>query len=322
MAIGIGLAILASLCFASGNLIEKWAVDRIPPFSHRHIAEALRSLLRSKWWLLGAVISVIGLLVQILAYSKIAITVVQAVGVAGIVLLVVFARVTLGERLKRRELFGLGCAAFSLVLVALSLTKESDAAGLHGRMGVLLLVTVLTLLVVLVVLATPASRNDKTGFVFGCTAGLLYGLSGVGAKGISTLVAINGWPGWIPQSLASPYLYLFLGCWALGLCVFQVGIQRSRVGIVASLNSAVASAFVVAAGMIIFGEHLPAEPVLRLLRLVGFAGILVGSALVGWGNADTSLPVEAALAVGKPDNARHLLTNRAPSPRPDHEGSA
>ena len=295
MAIGISLAIFASVCFASGNIIEKWAVDRIPTFSYRRVGAAFRSVIRSKWWLIGAAISVIGLLVQILAYSRVAITVVQAVGVAGVVLLIVFARLGLGERLKRREVLGLGCAVLSLVLVSLSLTRETDSAGLHGRMGVLLLVSVLTLLFVLVVLATPAFRSDKSGFVFGCTAGLLYGLSGVGAKGISTFVAIDGWPGWIPHAVASPYLYLFLGCWALGLGVFQVGIQRCRVGVVASLNSVVASAFVVATGLVIFGEHLPADPILRLLRLVGFAGILVGSALVGWGNADTSLPAASAV---------------------------
>jgi drug/metabolite transporter (DMT)-like permease len=297
MAIGIGLAILASLCFASGNIMEKWAVDRIPPLSHRHLRESFRSLARSKWWLLGAAISVIGLLIQILAYSKVAITVVQAVGVTGIVLLIVFARLSLGERLKRREVLGLSCAAVSLVLVSVSLTRGSDSAGLHGRMGVLLLVSVLTLLFVLIVIATPALRRDKTGFVFGCTAGLLYGMSGVGAKGLSTLVATDGWPAWIPYAVKSPYLYLFLGCWALGIAVFQIGIQRCRVGVVASLNSVVASAFVVAAGMAIFEEHLPADPVLRAFRLVGFVGILVGSALVGWGGAETSLPAEVAVPV-------------------------
>lgn len=277
--------------------MEKWAVDRIPPLSHRHLGESFRSLVRSKWWLVGAAISVIGLLIQILAYSKVAITVVQAVGVTGIVLLIVFARLSLGERLGRREVLGLSCAALSLVLVSVSLTRGSDSAGLQGRMGVLLLVSVLTLLFVLVVLATPALRSDKTGFVFGCMAGLLYGLSGVGAKGLSTLVALDGWPAWIPHAVKSPYLYLFLGCWALGIGVFQIGIQRCRVGVVASLNSVVASAFVVAAGMAIFEEHLPADPVLRVLRLVGFVGILVGSALVGWGNAETSLPAAAAVPV-------------------------
>src|ERR1700722_20020826 len=109
MAIGISLAIFASVCFAAGNIIEKWAVDRIPTFSYRHVGEAFRSVIRSKWWLVGAAISVIGLLVQILAYSKVAITVVQAVGVAGVVLLIVFARLSLGERLQRREVLGLTC---------------------------------------------------------------------------------------------------------------------------------------------------------------------------------------------------------------------
>ena len=117
-------------------------------------------------------------------------------------------------------------------------------------------------------------------------------------------------PGWIPHAVKSPYLYLFLGCWGLGLGVFQVGIQRCRVGVVASLNSVVASAFVVATGLVIFGEHLPADPTLRLLRLVGFAGILIGSGLVGWETLTQAFRQLLLFPLGRLDDASRLFANR------------
>ncbi len=282
MAVGIGLAVLASLCFAAGSLVEKRAVDKMAPFTLGNIRAAIGALSLSKWWLIGAAISLIGLPIQIVAYSRTAISIVQSIGVAGLVVLVAASGFVLRERFGRRELIGLAFAVCSLVLVCLSLTKQSDVAGIHGSVRTTLVTSGVTLLAVAVVVATRVLQKDHSGFVYGCVAGLLYGVSGLGAKGLSTLIAQYGVLGSLLHSLRSPFLYLFLGSWALGLAVFQAGIQRCRVGVVGSLAGVVASAFVVATGMVAFGEHLPSDPALRVLRVVGFAGILLGSALVGW----------------------------------------
>ena len=123
------MALVASLCFASGNLIEKWAVDRMPPFSLGGMRQAVRAILRSRWWLVGAVVSVIGLPIQMIAYSRLAISIVQSISVAGIVVLVGVASLLYGERFGRREVTGLALAVGSLVLVSLSLTNGAGRAG-------------------------------------------------------------------------------------------------------------------------------------------------------------------------------------------------
>jgi drug/metabolite transporter (DMT)-like permease len=297
MALGIGLALLASLCFALGNIIEKLAVDRMSRFSLRDLRGAVATLATSKLWLAGAALSLVGLPMQILAYSRITISIVQSIGVAGVVVLLVIARLALHEHLEKRESIGFALALASLVLVLLSLSRTSDIAGTMSSPGAAVIIASCTLAVVMAVLATPALRNDTGGFVYGCVAGLLYGLSGVGAKGLATLIAQYGWPGWFRHGIASPYLYLFLGCWALGLGVFQAGIQRSRVGVVGSLSTVVSSTYVVVMGMIIFHEHFPADAPMRALRIAGLLGVLTGSVLVGWGgstsNAVESRPVPA-----------------------------
>ena len=113
MAVGIGLALFATICFACGNVIEKRAVDRLPQFSMGNLHGVVKALASSPWWVAGAIISVVGLGVQILAYSHIAISIVQSVGVAGVVLLVALARVSLHERLRHMEIGGLGVAVVS-----------------------------------------------------------------------------------------------------------------------------------------------------------------------------------------------------------------
>lgn len=301
MLAGVALALAATVCFAAGNALEKRGVDRLPAFSIRHLGRAIAGLVSSPWWMAGAAVSVVGLLAQILAFAHLAISVVQSVGVAGVVLLVVVSRLGLGEHLHRRELVGLAVAVLSVVLVSLSLTRAADASGSRGATGPILVTAASTLVLALAVLLAPTPRRDDRGFVFGSAAGLLYGLSGIGAKGISTLVERHGVLGMLRGALATPFPYVFAGGWVLGLAVFQAGIQRGRVGVVGPLSSMVGSVFVVAVGTPVFGEHLPDRSYTLVLRLAGYAGIVAGSGIVAWGGAGTTVEPAAAMSVRSGD---------------------
>jgi hypothetical protein len=59
----------------------------------------------------------------------------------------------------------------------------------------------------------------------------------------------------------------------------------------------VGSVFIVAVGTPLFGERLPSDPALLVLRLAGFAGILLGSALIGWGGHAATLEPPASMSV-------------------------
>ena len=279
MSIGVGLALFATVCFAIGNALEKRGVDRLPALSLVHLVEFATRLLTSPWWLAGAVVSVAGLFAQIEAFTRISLSLAQSIGVAGIVLLVVISRLHFREAFHRRELGGIALSVASLVLVSLSLTRVADAAGTRSARDATLVATVSVVAAAAALLGVRKLRVDDRGFVYGCAAGLLYGLSGLGAKGVATLVVRHD----LHLLAATPYVYVFVGAWATGLVVFQNGLQRGRVGVIGPVSSMVGSAFVVAVGTPVFGEHLPASVLLLGLRLAGFAGILIGSTLVAWG---------------------------------------
>jgi hypothetical protein len=112
---------------------------------------------------------------------------------------------------------------------------------------------------------------------FGVTGGLLYGVAALQAKSSSVLLAEHGYIHGISRILATPYPYVFLVTSVLGLSVFQTGLQRCRIAVVAPLTNIVASVYVVAIGMLVFNERLPKSQALSALRLIGFALVLVGS---------------------------------------------
>jgi drug/metabolite transporter (DMT)-like permease len=284
MILGIALALTAAICFAIGNALEKRGVDRLPTFNLSRIHSMIRGMLCSAYWMAGALISVAGLLAQVLAFSHVSIFVVQSMSTVGLLLLVAIAQIRLHEDFNHRETLGLVLAIASLLVVSLSLTNSSNAPGDREAFEPVLVLCGAAIAISIGTICSPIVRRDHHGFSYGLVTGLLYGVSGLGSKGLSTILKADGITEFASRIFGTPYPYLFVSCWILGFVVFQIGIQRCRVGIVAPLAGTVASVFVVAAGTPVFGEQFPRAPLFLTLRIAGFAGILLGSVLVSTGS--------------------------------------
>src|SRR5258708_4680088 len=113
---GVLFALGATICFAIGNVLEKRGVDVLAGFSIRHPVAAASGLVTSRLWIAGALFSALGLLSQLVALAHLAISLVQSVGVAGIVLLLVLSHVHLGEALTRAERRGIVVAVVGFFL--------------------------------------------------------------------------------------------------------------------------------------------------------------------------------------------------------------
>ncbi len=293
MLAGLAFSALTAASMSAGNLLEKHAVDRMGHLSARRAGRMLRALVGSPTWMLGFLVSLAGLAFQVLAFALAPLAVVQSVYGAGLVVLVIAARRLLGEQVGRREGLGLGVIVVAVVLVGVSLGGGGHI-GLRGATASVLVVSGATAAIgALALVGRRALPRLDAGIAFGLGSGLFYGVAALGTKGASTVVARHGVLASVPRLLASPYPYLFVAASLLGLLAFQTGLQRARVGVVAPLSSVVASAYVVAAGMALFGESLPHDATRTALRLVGFAGVLAGTALLAGAGAGAT-PVAAA----------------------------
>src|SRR5579872_4183648 len=89
----------------------------------------IRALLRSREWLLGFGLCVVGVVLQVLAFALAPIPVVQSIFNAGIVLLIVVSRLKLGERLSRVEWIGIMIVVVALTLIAVTLSGAQGSLG-------------------------------------------------------------------------------------------------------------------------------------------------------------------------------------------------
>ncbi len=277
MLLGLLFSFLASVCFNLNNLMEKRAVDGMTAISARRTGHMLRQLLTSRLWISGFFAGMVAVGFTVLAYSLAPIAVVQSVLGAGLVFLVLASRLYLHESMGRRGWLGVAIILVAVILVSVSLGSSSHP-GAGGSTTYVLTASFATMALAVLVFAILARFSADAAIPFGVTSGLLYGVSGLQIKEASALLEHRGALKAVQHLVISPYPYMFLVTSVLGLLIFQSGLQKCRVAVVGPITNVVGSIYVVAVGMVVFDESLPRDTLLTLLRLCGFALVLVG----GW----------------------------------------
>ncbi|MHB1913168.1 MAG: DMT family transporter, partial [Acidimicrobiales bacterium] len=281
--VGVGITVASAVLYNVGFVLEKHGLGGLPEVHARRLVHLVRSVASSPLWLVGFFSMLGGLGLQIIALSLIPVSIVQPIFVSGIVLLLVLSHLALGEHLGRREWAGVAVVGAALFLLSLSLDSRSDQAGTRGTITGILATAAPTVLVALWIFAvadrlghgpnqTPHARRHLQAPLYGMSAGLVYGVASLSAKAVSSQLERSGIVAGVPHVLTSPYLYILGVSSAGGLLLFQTALQRCPASVVVPVSNVISSAFVVAAGTALFGEHLPGAGWRVALRIIGFAG--------------------------------------------------
>jgi drug/metabolite transporter (DMT)-like permease len=284
-ALGVGVTVASAVLYNLGFVLEKRGLGHLPDVHARRLVHLVRSVASSPLWLMGFVLMLFGLALQILALSLIPISIVQPIFVSGVVLLLVLSHLSLGEHLGRREWGGVGAVAVALLLISLSVDSRSDTAGTKGTIVGILITGVPTVAVALWLFGgadrmEDGARSHLRAPLYGLASGLVYGVASLATKAVSSQLQTEGLVRGVPHVLASPYVYLLGASSAGGLLLFQTALQRCPASIVVPVSNVISSAYVVAAGTVLFGEHLPGQWWRLLLRVAGFVGVLAGMAVL------------------------------------------
>ena len=281
---GAGLAVivalLATTAYHCGLILEKRALARLPAIDARHALRLLRVLLTAPAWLAGFGLMLCGFALQVVALTLAPVSVVQPVLGSGVVILLVLSRIVLRETLKRLELVCVLAMAAAIVVIALSATGAAGHVG-HQANGLLLAAVALPAAAFAAGLGASAMRQEPSGrhrlpsigVSYAVASGLLYGVATLALKAMSGTLAQHGKAdaSLLLAVASSPYPYVTVGCSAIGMLIFQTGLQRCRVSIVGPVSNITGSVFFLVAGTWLFGERLPADPARLALRLAGIA---------------------------------------------------
>ncbi|MFC8512106.1 hypothetical protein [Streptomyces sp. NPDC057257] len=270
-------ALMANTLYSLGFVLEKRALTSLPEVTIRQPARLLRLVLGSPLWIGGSLSLAAGFGAQLAVYRTLPIAAAQGIFVSGLVLLVLLSARLLGEETTGRERYALGAILAALLMVVLSLKESADTVSRSAPYQLILLVCVPSLAAGVWLYGSAERRSrhrhraPTTGVEYGVAVGLLYGVSSLAIKGVSSYLTTSGLGGAVVDLLKSPYPYLLMFTGAFGLVMSQAALQRCRASLIVPVCTTVTCLYTAVLGTLSFGEALPHDPLRLSLRLGGTA---------------------------------------------------
>ena len=283
---GAVIAVASALLYDAGYVLEKQALDQLPPMRFTPMG-VLRVATASRRWLAGFVAMLVGLGLQVIALTLAPVSVVQPILAGGLIALAAAGSSLLGERLNSRHLAALVLVMLAVVAVAASAHSGGGlATHVPGDRFVALavVVAVLAALAARAGLGTRITQGGRfslaglAGTALG--AGLLYGLGAIAEKAVATRLVRLGVARGAFTSLATIYPWVFVAATLAGMLLFQVGLQGNPASLMASLTNVTSTVCALVGASAVFGEMVLPGSWWSVLRAGGFACVLLSVGLL------------------------------------------
>jgi hypothetical protein len=302
MILGVTAVLGAAISNNAGLIVEKRALDRLPPQDLRRPLRMVTTLVVRPLWALGFTLLLLGAGLYTYGLALLPLSVAQPLFVVGLALVLVVAAVVLAEPLRAAERRGLAVVAVAFALLALSFDSRTDKAGVQQH-AVIWGVVVAGFTVGSVLVFVTA----RSGVLYGVAVGLMNAVGGMSAKATAAYLVRHG----SAVGLLG-YVAVFGVAGALMLGMTQIALQRSRAASFLPAQVVAGNVAVTAAGTPVFGEHLPDTPLRLVLRLAGFVVALLSLAVMQSADASTAHSFDEAEGSAQPSATRSATPTRPP----------
>jgi drug/metabolite transporter (DMT)-like permease len=289
---GLGAALLASVLFNVGIVLQ--ALDaRAAPASLGLRVALLRRLVVRPVWLAGGALGLLGVWPQAVAYAKAPFVVVQPVLALGLLIVLALGVRVLHERVGLREVVGVVAIIGGVVLVAWGSPPHSE---LHrGPVAVLAVFAGLSV-AALAPFLLRGTRLD-TGMVVIVATGCAFGATNVATKLLGDNFDLGH--------------YLNAGAWAVAGLVVGIGatilnmtaFQRRAATTVVPVSTAVQTFLPIVLEPFFLHEHWGSAALYGIPLAVGLAVALAGVILIAGSSEVTGLMAAAANGSGLPEQS-------------------
>jgi drug/metabolite transporter (DMT)-like permease len=273
MEFGIALALVAALMTNLASLLKHRGCHRAEPVRIRQPLRSARALAGSRWFAAGWGLAAVAWLVHLTALSMAPISLVQAVLAGGAVMLAVISQRIFGDPVERQQWLALLLGGAGLALLAVTLPQLS---GSHSRFAIGAMLGFeggLALLASGLALGHRSPRlAERRGVLLAVLAGTLIAFAGIAIKGLFGA-------GGVSVAVIAPWIALTVLCGALAQYA-TVALQGGQAIETIGLIGLVANATQIAAGVLVFGDPLSANPLGLALQASAFAMVCASALLL------------------------------------------
>jgi drug/metabolite transporter (DMT)-like permease len=284
LSIGILLACFCAFATNVGFLLKHRGACAAPDVSLKHPVASAIGLFRSKWFALGMLVALGAWVFHVAALAMAPLSVVQAVIAGGLVFLTVLAERWFGCSVGLRQWAGVGLTALGLVLLAATLPTHGGHSS-YSLAAMIAFESALLVLGTFLVLSKALDNHEHHGVMLGTAAGMLFGVSDVAIKALTTAGGTDGLEG----VLLSPWLFTCIAASVIAFYASARGLQKGEAVPVITLTSAAANVTAISGGILVFGDPMPNDPLGIVIQSFAFVLVIVAAAL-------TPAPLRAARA--------------------------
>lgn len=265
------ITLLAAFFMQTGYLSWKVAADRLPKADKITMRSQILLFLTSPLWLFGMFATAIGWLLFIKATDLGELTIVQPLMSAGdMILAVLIATLYLGERLDKREWYGI----VSIIIGAMVISAE---AAVKKPSGIDWQWTSYVLLVTSILGSGAFFYSRKTAMKeipLSLAVGAAFGCGALLTKLLTAKIYLTGKALGVLSVIADPILAPVLAANLLGIALLLLAFQNGRAVVIIPVQLALTNGFVLVGASLMFSEAITAY------RFIGMGLIVAGTALL------------------------------------------
>jgi drug/metabolite transporter (DMT)-like permease len=272
--LGILLAIFCAFATNVAFLLKHRGACAAPDVSLKHPLSSAVGLFRSKWFAVGMLVALGAWVFHVAALAMAPLSVVQAVIAGGLVFLTVLAERYFGCSVGTRQWAGVGLTALGLVLLAVTLPHHGGHSS-YSTVGMIAFESALLALGTFLVLSKKLDSHEHHGVMLGTAAGILFGVSDVAIKAITTSLGTGG-----GIAVLTPWLVTCIAASVIAFYASARGLQKGEAVPVITLTSAAANVTAISGGILVFGDPMPGDPFGIFLQSFAFVLVIVAAALM------------------------------------------
>jgi drug/metabolite transporter (DMT)-like permease len=270
---GVLAAFAATILYNLSIVIQKMKAQEASASGIRLIA----ALVTKPLWLFGIGLQTAGLAFHFFALTRAPVTVVQPVIAAGVVFVVIFAALLLGERPGRQELAGMLTAMSGVTVLLTTVGEPVGMQRVHARE---LSAAVVALAVVIAVLLAAAAwrrfaKASAAAVCIGVAAGLAQGMSDAMNRLMGAWLSPAG--GWVPPpAIGGAAVGCLVAFGIVGLVVTQDALKSHRANTVVPCMLIAQLLVPVTMAVALYGQALPSGLVSQVVWSAALVLLVVG----------------------------------------------
>jgi hypothetical protein len=167
-----------------------------------------------------------------------------------------------------------GLTALGLVLLAITLPHHGGHSS-YSTVGMIAFESALLALGTFLVLSKKLDSHEHHGVMLGTAAGILFGVSDVAIKAITTSLGTGG-----GIAVLLPWLATCVAASVIAFYASARGLQKGEAVPVITLTSAAANVTAISGGILVFGDPMPGDPIGIFLQSFAFVLVIVAAALM------------------------------------------